>query len=464
MKKVVISCFLIITILFQFVSPMPVFATEGATDDTAPDSSVLMGCRSYDAQQSLLGSARLIQNVEAAFLYETKSDTLMYSWNADAQVYPSSLVKIVTAIVAIELADLDDQVVVKEQTLSTIPSDAASSDLVDGEKLTLRDLLYCMMVDSANDAAAVIAEHISGDQSAFVENMNKYASEHGCTDTHFTNVTGLHDPQQVTTVRDLAKLLGSAIQNEQFCEIFGATEYAVKATNKSEQRNLLTGNFLMTYSGMEIYYDARVTGGRTGTNADGTRCMAATAEGNDMQMISIVMGSKSVVEEDGYSVSVFGSFKETSQLLDAGLNGFRYAQVLYEGQVMDQREIAGADSDLIVGCSESISAIVPVDATSENLSYRYSQNSQQLTLPVAKGTNVGAVEVWYKDLCLAQSGLYAMNHVGEGNDVTIDHERSGSGVWMIVLICILAAVVLGFAAFYLWNRFYILQRRRRRRR
>lgn len=463
MKKVVISCFLLFALLLQFQPFHVAYATDNS-DEITNNSSVVMGCRSYDAQQSLLGAAKLIDNAEAVFLYETKSDTLMYSWNADAQVYPSSLAKIVTAIVAIENGDLDEKVSVKEKTLSTIPSDAASSDLVDGEKISLRDLLYCMMVDSANDAAVVIAEHIAGTQTSFVERMNKYAIAAGCSNTNFTNVTGLHDPMQVTTVRDLAKILGSAIQNKTFLEIFGTSEYTVEATNKSEQRFLVTGNFLMDYSDMQIYYDERVTGGRTGTNADGTRCLAATAQGNDMQMISIVMGSKSVVEKDGYSVSVFGSFKETSQLLDAGLNGFRYAQVLYAGQVMEQRQIPGSANDLVVGCVETVNAIIPVDATSENLSYRYSQDAQQVSLPIAKGAAIGSVEVWYKDLCLAQSGLYSMNQVRTDGDVSIDHNRSKSATWVIVLLCVFGAVAFCIAGYYLYNRFSVQLRRRRRRR
>ena len=130
--------------LFQYIclcviccllSSFPVDATDIA------DKSVTQGCRTLNAATTLIGQTQLIENCTAALLYEKNSDTLMYAWNADSQVYPASLVKIVTAIIAIEKGNLTDAIVVTDEVLSLIPSDAASCDLVADEIMTLHDLL-----------------------------------------------------------------------------------------------------------------------------------------------------------------------------------------------------------------------------------------------------------------------------------------------------------------------------------
>ena len=110
---------------------------------------------------------------------------------------------------------------------------------------TVKDLLYCMMVASGNDAAIILADHVLGSQKAFVAEMNRYVTELGCANTHFTNVHGLHDDKQYTTARDMAKILAKAIQNTLFCEVFGAKEYAMPQTNKSNARRLISQNYLL---------------------------------------------------------------------------------------------------------------------------------------------------------------------------------------------------------------------------
>ena len=171
----------------------------------------------------------------------------MYSWNGDMRINPSSLVKIVTAYIAIRDGNLEDEITINSNSFSSLPHDAAKTGFYDGEILTLEDLLNCMMVDSGNDAAIAIAEHIGGTQDAFVGMMNDYAQELGCTDTHFTNVHGMYDTNQYSTCRDIARILDDTVNNDYFMKLFGAVYYTVPATNKmSDIRLLTTGNFHLT--------------------------------------------------------------------------------------------------------------------------------------------------------------------------------------------------------------------------
>ena len=135
-----------------------------------------------------------------------------------------------------------------------------------------------MMVGSANDAAAVIAEHIGTSQGAFVGLMNQRAKELGCENTQFMNANGLSHEEQYTTARDLAKITEAALHNEIFVELFSAIKYTVPATNKSEARELVTTNHLMSTETVRNQFDERVTGGKTGALNTTDRSLICTAE------------------------------------------------------------------------------------------------------------------------------------------------------------------------------------------
>lgn len=410
------------------------------------DNSSIYGSHGLDAQQPVLGKNRLVRNVSSVILYEVNSDTLMYAWNADEQTAPASFAKILTALIAIEQGNLDAVVTVTEAVTKTIPYDAVSADLKADEQITLRNLIYLMMVGSANDAAAVIADHISGSQDAFVEEMNRYAQEIGCTATHFTNAHGLSDPDQYTTARDVARILATAVRNAEFREVFGTTHYTVEETNLSKARKLATGNYLMNKDNMEIYYDSRVTGGRTGVTSDDLHCLAATSAYNGMQVISIVMGCASEYEKDGYTVKKHGSFPETTQLLDQCYDGYRSRQILFEGQILRQHTVAGATNSLYLGADRAFSAVLPSGVTAANLDYRYTDMNMQFQAPIEKGTVLAAVEVWYGGTCVAQTNLVAMNDVRtpQEDSYTEPVQPEKKPIWPTVLavLAVIAAMLL----------------------
>lgn len=436
-KNRLISVFVCVILFLQLLC-IQAFAVDGA------DTTVTAGSHSIDAAVPYLGTSELTENVQAAILYEINSDTLMYAQNADTQIYPSSLVKIMTALMAVERGTLDEVITVTESALSSVPYYAASAELKAGEQLTMSDLLYCMMVGSANDAAAVIAERISGSQSAFVEDMNLYAQELGCTATQFTNAHGLHDEQQYTTVRDMARILRTAMNNEDFVTYFSAVSYIVPATNMSGERELSSGNYLMNTDDLQIYYDSRATGGRTGIADDGTRCLASSAQSNGMELISIVVGAESTFAEDGNTVT-YGSFKETSALFDAGFNGYRVVQVIYEDQALKQFGVINGTNDVVLASTASVYCVLPENVSVDDLSYQFTDNAA-LQAPIESGQVLSTVQVWHGSSCIAQADLVSMNAVPlvtasqEGN---AQHESGGVGkTIVIILISIVGCIVV----------------------
>lgn len=435
--------FCCLTSLFLVLVTMvtPVLATTEPTETVsqAVADRDVYGCFSTDATDAFLGTDQIVKNAESVFLYEMNAQTLMYAWNPDAALPPSSFAKILTAIIAIENGELDSAVTVTQAALADLPPSAVSVDLLENEVLPLKELLYCMLVGSANDAASVIAQYIGGSQMQFAEKMNDYARRIGCTASHFTNPHGLHDPLQVTSARDTAKILEYAMQNEVFKEIFCTAEYTVPATNKTGERYLITGNYLMSTEEVEIYFDDRVIGGRTGVANNSTRCLATIARSGSMELLCVVMGSASVYEEGGNKIRSFGGYTETKALLDAAFNGYSVMQVLYNGQVLTQFNLPNADSLLSVGPNISLSAVLPDKITSADLNLRYSEDGRNLLLPIQKGDPVGNVEVWYQGLCLAKADLFAMNSVRQTGYIQSGDQEQGS-LWPLVLLLI--AIVL----------------------
>lgn len=446
----------LLTLVLALVATLLLPMQASAELDVLSDKSVQQGCHTIDAQTPLLGSVPFTDNAKSIILYETNSDTLMYAYNADEQLYPSSFVKIMTCLIAVEKGILTDVVTVRQDILNSIPNDAVSANLRADEVIPLKDLLYCMMVHSANDAAAVIADHISGSQEKFVAEMNAYAEKLGCTGTKFMNAHGLHHPEQVTTARDTAKILAAAIKNKDFAKIFNTAFYAVAATNKSAPRYLETVNHLINNQEYAIYYDERVTGGRTGVTDDGYRCVAAASEADGLQMISVVMGTHSTFDEDTHVIKIVGGFMETLELLDMGYAGYREAQILYDGRILKQQVVTNGDSNVMLGCQKNLSTVLPSGANDDDLIYRYNDVPGAFEAPIKKGEVMSQVEIWYGSVCLGHAELIAMNNVNSvlqqdelQKDGTTNNTGAGKvilwallGILAVLAIFVLSAVVI----------------------
>lgn len=401
MKKISV----LILIVSLFLCWVPALA-----DEPAVNSSVVNGCNTLEGQVPFLGTQQLVKNGKAMVLYEANTDTLMYADNGDKQLPPASLVKIMTALIAVEKGNMTDVVSVSKDVLSALDPDAAVVEpaLAVDEVLTVQDLLHCMLVASGNDAAVVLADHIMGDQAAFVAEMNRYAAELGCTNTNFVNVHGLHDKNQYTSARDAARILARAVQNEQFYQVFTAKKYVVPATNKTDSRVLVTQNYLLNKDSVVIHYDERVKGSRTGVANDGTHNIASLAELNDMKLISVVMGSASTYENG--AVRTFGGYGETQKLLDLGFSGHKSAQLLYENQILRQIAVPGGSSDITIGTKAAAFSVIPASMSTSQLDFRY-VNEVPLQAPIQEGQRVSTVQIWCNNVCIAETDIFAMSTV-----------------------------------------------------
>jgi D-alanyl-D-alanine carboxypeptidase (penicillin-binding protein 5/6) len=262
---------------------------------------------------SALGTGDLYS--ATAVLLDGESGQVLFDKGKDAQVYPASTTKIMTAILVLESCALDEVVTVSRSALDIDEWDSASINLIVGEELTVDDALYALMLPSANDMANALAEHVAGTQEDFALMMTEKARELGAVNTNFTNAHGLPDDNHYTTAYDMALITKYAMQNSDFMRYFSADAHIISATNLQPIPRELRNYQEMLLAG-SAFYDPSVTGGKVGYTGDAGHTMSTTAEKYGRSLICVVM--RSGRDE---------KFYDTAALLQHGFNDFQPASL-----------------------------------------------------------------------------------------------------------------------------------------
>ncbi|MDR2089232.1 MAG: serine hydrolase [Clostridiales Family XIII bacterium] len=234
----------------------------------------------------------------AAILANADTGSVLLKKNADIRVYPASLTKIMTALLVIERrAELPERIAIDPALLQPLyEADSTMAGFLPGEEVETTDLIYGALLLSGGECSAALARALAGSEEDFAAMMNARARELGMLDTHFTNATGLHDPEHYSTVRDLAKLLLCALQNEVFAEAFTTEEYTTAPTNLRAEGMTLTSN-LFARIRTASFAGGRILGGKTGWTGEAGQCLASLAEKNGNRYIFVSTGNG--VEADG---------------------------------------------------------------------------------------------------------------------------------------------------------------------
>ncbi len=212
--------------------------------------------------------------VGAGAIFDITNKDVVYAYNLFERRYPASMTKVLTAYITLKYCELDEKVIVGPNAVD-MPDGAVTCGIQAGDVLRVKDLLYALLLVSANDAAIALAEHISGSVEAFAELMNKEARLMGATHTHFVNPHGLHDDDHYTTVYDMYLMFHQAIQSEMFCKIINTQSYTAtyKSVGGAEvQKTYSTSNKFL--NGEKTYPDNfEVIGGKTGTTFNAGKCL-----------------------------------------------------------------------------------------------------------------------------------------------------------------------------------------------
>lgn len=225
---------------------------------------------------------------EAAVLIEKNSGTILYEKNANQKLYPASTTKILTAIIGLEKCNLNETAVASKEAVYTVPSGYAIANIQIGESFTIEELLNVMLVHSANEAANVIAEHISGSMEEFANLMNEKARQIGCKNSNFVNSNGIQNENHYSTAYDMALIAKYCMKNDKFREMIALERCELPATEiYSEKRTFKNNNSLIDKN--DKYYYKYCIGGKTGYTKEAKNCLVAMSKKDNMELISVVL-------------------------------------------------------------------------------------------------------------------------------------------------------------------------------
>ncbi len=333
-----------------------------------------------------------LEKVGAACLYNVESDSVLYELNPEAEVYPTSTVKIMTGIVALENSpDLKKQVTVTDKMLESVRGNAIG--FLPGEVVTVEQALYCLLVNNANDAAMILAFSVAGSESAFVKMMNDKAEQLSAWKTNYVNCTGMHDDASVTTAADTLKIAKYAYSLDRFIEITSTGHYVVEATNLSAARDVYNRNCLVSKYYKDEYYYEGVVGLNAGSTPQGGYCAVTVAHDaeNTVTNIAVVMNA----ESDGDTMY---NYTGTAALLDWGFSSYGFREVLSKKQVVCEIPVKLAQTVDYVTLvpAESLTAYLPADVdVSRDVTVSCRTESDYLEAPVKLGQKAGVVMVMY---------------------------------------------------------------------
>lgn len=345
-------------------------------------------------------------NATAALLVDPDTGTVLYESNADETRYPASMTKIMTALLTLENADLDDEVTVEASDLTEVTWDSTVAGLMAGETYTVRDLLYGLLLPSGNDASYVLARYVGGSVEKFVQMMNDRAVELGCTNTHFANPCGLHDDNHWSCARDIYRMAYAAMQNATFAEIVATTSYTMPATDLQPAHELENTNLLIDPDA-SCYYEP-CFGVKTGNTTEAGRCLAAAAEKDGVTLYCVVMGCPSAQAWG----EVNGNFTAALTLFDWGYQNWSRHAVLASGTTVESVPVIGAAAEtrLSVAIDGTVEGLLPNDLAVDALEVSY-ELPENIAVPVGEGASLGTATYRYHGVELATVGLVAGNTV-----------------------------------------------------
>lgn len=396
----------------------------------------------------------------AAIVMEAETGAILYEKNIDAQFYPASITKVLTALLAIENSNLSDVVTFSSDAVFKNEGNSSHIGRDLDEQMTMEQCLYGMMLESANECAYAIAEHVGGgDVNKFITMMNDKAKELGCTNTHFTNPNGLPDPNHYTSARDMALISKAAYENKIFDKITGTKTYTIPPTNKHAEPTLLNNHHAMLnfYQTNKYLYDPCV-GGKTGYTVDAGATLVTYAKKDGMTLVSVVLNGQT---ENYYTDTInilnycFDNF--TAYDLSSSSNTYEESLVGKLGALNNDKKY--------IKRGENSTVILPKTAD-------FSDAKCKLA-PVSKAGEdvVGQIQYYYADRFVGSADL-----IFEKPDKVpypfhnIDEENGGSDITFIrfdfkIIIIVIVAIAILFGLIQLFksksNKILLKKKRRK---
>ena len=366
-------------------------------------------------------------SANASILIDNKTNKVLYSKNENKKMYPASTTKILTAILVIENSNLDDLVTASYDAIMSIPDGYSTANIQIDEQLTVEQLLELLLVHSANDAANVLAEFIGGSTDSFVSMMNTKINELGLSDSHFTNVYGMHNEDHYTTAHDLAIIMKYCLKNDTFRKISGQASCSIPPTNKYGTRTYNSTNELLIPNSSSYY--KYLTTGKTGFTSQAKECLVSSAYKDDLELIGVVLGSNN-------------RFSDTRAIYDFAYSNYSIKIIANEGDIAGNITISNATKEtenLNLLLDESIPVLISNSQDISEISPEITLNDN-ISAPIEEGSILGKIKYTVTGV------TYSTNIVAEHNV-----EKSKLPVYILYLSIAFIFIIIFFILIYKKN-------------
>ena len=397
-------------------------------------------------------------NARAALLVDTEKDIVLYGKNEHERMYPASITKVMTALLVLEAVErgelsLDQNVTASQEAIDNMDPEGSSAGIEKGEVMSVKNLLYCALMVSANEACDVLAVELDGSIKAFVERMNQRAAELGCEDTHFANTTGLHHVDHYTTAWDIYLIAREAMKNETFMTICNTLAYDVPATNKNDSRELHTTNSLISNWRILGYLYDGAEGIKTGTTDEAGYCLLSSAVRSGRRLVCVVLGC----EGQGTNIK---TYTDSAKLYDYGFYNFSTKTILTEDEMICEVpvELSKETNYVVVHPSYSAETILPNDVDPATLERTVKLDQEVAFAPIVKGQILGTISLSYEGEVRATVPLLAQYDVSASKFLTAKYQVLQFLSRREVQLAIIAVVVLAVLIVLWWK---LLRPRRR---
>ncbi len=412
-----------------------------------------------------------VVSAEAAILMEAETGTILYAKNIHQREYPASTTKILTALLASELCEMDETVTFSRKAVFDTPRDSNHIAMDVGQELTMEQCLNAILIRSANEVAFAVAEHISGstEWQDFGDIMNSRAAELGCVDSHFANPNGLPDENHYTSAYDLAMIGRAFFANEMLCKITLTRRLEIPASDKLPQAKLEL-NKMQIIPGGEYAYNYLI-GCKTGYTQAARSCLVSCAEKNGMKLICVVLKDESPSQ-----------YEDTVSLFEYGFANFERVKVAQletkynidnTGLFYSGNDIFGSSQPLLTLNQEDyiiLPKTISFEDITSDISYEASNEKQAAVIFYTyAGVSIGSVRVNYT---ASQEESFVFNELPED---AVPKEEPDKPViyinktWIIILLAIIIFIITARIFLYILKKNFVFpgrdrSRRRRRRR
>lgn len=453
MKHKIFSLILAATLLFT--AAFPAYATETEKTETETTESTTTNTEGTSTDST---SSELTLTAASAILMDATTGKILYEKNSRTKQYPASITKLMTILLALELGSLEDEITFSHDAVFSIEPGSAHIAIQEGEILTLEQVLYGIMLRSANECANAAAEYVDGSMEKFAEHMTARAKELGCENTNFVNANGLFDENHYTTAYDMALIAQELLKNETYRSMMSNTYYLIPPTNKQPEERPLHGQHQMLNENSLYYYEP-AEGGKTGYTVEAQNTLVTYAKQGDTELIAVVLKCNGAQH-----------YVDTKTLFEYGFANYQTVKAFSAADLTQNVAITETYKDktttldtITVAPASDVYVTIPKNATIENIT-KAVDCPESASVPVAVGDKLGTVVLSLNGEALATVDLTAQKEV----KATTDEERAAQAAAarnkILKRIAIGVGIVFGILVIVFCCCRYIGYQRRERRR